>query len=141
MAAWLQMYQKCFVSTFTKLNECVSLKIILGQAVLSRKCYQANKGRSSSSHDVYNQDPVLLTVKALSYIPSKIFWEVGHQTTYAYIENKHFFTKSCHHQTYVPKLLTTSSKCAKFVCTFKVIFRHEKSTESFLIFFLRRIFD
>ena len=34
----------------------VSLKMILDQAVLSRKCYQANKGRSSSSHDVYNQD-------------------------------------------------------------------------------------
>ena len=44
----------------------VILKMILDQAVLSRKCYQANKGRSSSSHDVYNQDPVLLTVKALS---------------------------------------------------------------------------
>ena len=30
-----------------------------------------------------------------------IFFDpVGHQTTYAYIGNKHFFTKSCHRQTY-----------------------------------------
>jgi hypothetical protein len=26
--------------------------------------------------------------------------QVGHQTIYAYIGNKHFFTKSCHRQTY-----------------------------------------
>ena len=28
------------------------------------------------------------------------FDKVGYQTMSAYIENKHFFTKSCHHQTY-----------------------------------------
>ena len=28
------------------------------------------------------------------------FDQVGHQTMSAYIENKHFFTKSCHRQTY-----------------------------------------
>ena len=47
--------------------------MILDQAVVSRKCYQANKGRSSSSHDVYNQDPVLLTVKALC-IQNAVQW-------------------------------------------------------------------
>ena len=30
----------------------------------------------------------------------RFFDQVGHQTTSAYIENKHFFTKSCHRQTY-----------------------------------------
>ena len=30
----------------------------------------------------------------------RIFDQVGHQTTSAYIENKHFFNKSCHSQTY-----------------------------------------
>ena len=33
------------------------------------------------------------------YLP-RFFGQVGHQTTYAYIGNKHFFTKSCHRQTY-----------------------------------------
>ena len=30
----------------------------------------------------------------------RFFDQVGHQTTYVYIGNKHFFTKSCHRQTY-----------------------------------------
>ena len=30
----------------------------------------------------------------------KFFYQVGHQTTYALVENKHFFTKSCHCQIY-----------------------------------------
>ena len=30
----------------------------------------------------------------------RFFDQVGHQTTFAYVGNKHFFTKSCHHQTY-----------------------------------------
>ena len=30
----------------------------------------------------------------------RFFDQVRHQTTYAYIGNKHFFTKMCHHQTY-----------------------------------------
>ena len=40
--------------------------------------------------------PVDLKVR---YRP-RFFDQVGHQTTSAYIENKHFFTKSCHRQTY-----------------------------------------
>ena len=30
----------------------------------------------------------------------RFFDQVGHQSMSAYIENKHFFTKSCHRQTY-----------------------------------------
>ena len=30
----------------------------------------------------------------------RFFAQVGHQTTNAYIGEKHFFTKSCHRQTY-----------------------------------------
>ena len=32
----------------------------------------------------------------------RFFDQIGHQTTSACIENKHFFTKSCHCQTYQP---------------------------------------
>ena len=31
---------------------------------------------------------------------SRFFDRWAHETTYAYIGNKHFFTKSCHRQTY-----------------------------------------
>ena len=44
------------------------------------------------------------------------------------LQNKHFFTKSCHHQTY------QNYEVCK-ICTFKVMFQHQKSTESFWIFF------
>ena len=30
----------------------------------------------------------------------RFFDQVGHETMYAFSGNKHFFTKSCHHQTY-----------------------------------------
>ena len=30
----------------------------------------------------------------------RLFDQVGHETMYASSENKHFFTKSCHRQTY-----------------------------------------
>ena len=38
--------------------------------------------------------------KVLSRDRPRFFDQVRHQTTYAYIGNKHFFTKSCHCQTY-----------------------------------------
>ena len=74
---------------------------------------------------------------AYRYRP-RFFDQVGHQTTSAYIENRHFFTKSCHRQTY--QNMNILLKVCK-ICTFKVIFWHQKSTESFWIFFLWRIFD
>ena len=53
----------------------------------------------------------------------RFFDQVGHQTTYAYIRNKHFFTKSCHRQTYQnyeqpPQRLQN------------LYFQHQKLTES-----------
>ena len=33
-------------------------------------------------------------------VPSRFFDQVGHETMYASSGNKHFFTKSCHRQTY-----------------------------------------
>ena len=30
----------------------------------------------------------------------RLFTQVGHQTMYAFMGNKHFFTKQCHRQTY-----------------------------------------
>ena len=42
-----------------------------------------------------------LALTPLEKSPSKIFFDqVGHETMYAYIANEHFFTKSCHRQTY-----------------------------------------
>ena len=35
-----------------------------------------------------------------SGVRPRFFDQVGHETMYASIANKHFFTKSCHHQTY-----------------------------------------
>ena len=58
----------------------------------------------------------------------RFFDQVGHQTTYAYIRNKHFFNKSCHRQTY--QNYEQPSQNYK-ICTFKVIFHHQKPTESF----------
>ena len=31
---------------------------------------------------------------------TRFFEQIGHETMYSYSGNKHFFTKSCHHQTY-----------------------------------------
>ena len=36
---------------------------------------------------------------SIRYRP-RFFEQVGHQTLYSSSGNKHFFTKSCHHQTY-----------------------------------------
>ena len=33
-------------------------------------------------------------------VRSRFFDQVGHETMYASSGNKHFFTNSCHHQTY-----------------------------------------
>ena len=56
------------------------------------------------------------------------FDQAGHQTICAYIGKKRFFTKSRHRQTYQnyeqpPQRLQNMY--------FKVIFQHQKSTESF----------
>ena len=59
----------------------------------------------------------------------RFFDQVGHDTMSAYIENKHFFTKSCHHQTY-QNYEQPAQRLQNFY-TFEVIFQHQKSTESF----------
>ena len=50
------------------------------------------------SNELSHQATVLYNVHT-RYRP-RLFDQVGHQTTSAYVENKHFFTKSCHRQTY-----------------------------------------
>ena len=45
-------------------------------------------------------EPVKCTLKTLLRYRLRFFDHVGHQTTSAFIENKHFFTTSCHLQTY-----------------------------------------
>ena len=36
----------------------------------------------------------------MNRVRPRFFDQVGHETTNASIGNKHFFTQSCHHQTY-----------------------------------------
>ena len=52
----------------------------------------------------------------------RFFYQVGHQTTYASIGNRHFFTISCHHQTYQNE--QSWQKMGSFlenkVCTLKI---------------------
>ena len=36
----------------------------------------------------------------LTRVRPRFFDQVGHETMYAYSENKHFFSKSCHRHTY-----------------------------------------
>ena len=60
-----------------------------------------NKGPPSlfnvqQKHHFYFETGVILQNR---YLP-RFFDQFGHQTTYASIGNKHFFTKSCHRQTY-----------------------------------------
>ena len=44
--------------------------------------------------------PASETAQIKGQYRSRFFDQVGHQTTYATLGNKHFFTKSCHRQTY-----------------------------------------
>ena len=66
-----------------------------------------------SNHGTRLCPPHRLALTKIFYIPERlyirhirtryhlrIFDQDGHQTTSAYIENKHFFTKSCHCKTY-----------------------------------------
>ena len=46
------------------------------------------KNRDSSLQDLYNR------------VRPRVFDQVGHETVYASSGNKHYFTKSCHRQTY-----------------------------------------
>ena len=36
----------------------------------------------------------------LGRVRQRFFYQIGHETMHASSENKHFFTKSCHQQTY-----------------------------------------
>ena len=70
----------------------------------------------------------------------RFFDKVGHQTTYAYIGNKHFL--SFHYimsSSDLPKLWTTSSKIAKFVHSKS--FLNIKNQWNLSDFFLWRILD
>ena len=49
--------------------------------------------------NVVKECPLILRTLWNRYIP-RFFDQVGHQTMYASMGNKHFFTKSCHRQTY-----------------------------------------
>ena len=43
---------------------------------------------------------------------SRFFDCWAHETTYAYIGNKHFFTKACHHQTYQNSKISWQKMCS-----------------------------
>ena len=73
--------------------------------------------------------------QAIRYHPRipRYFDQVGHQTTFVYVGNKHFFTKSC-----PTKIMNNLLKDCK-IRTFKVIFQHQKSAESFWSFSVKNI--
>ena len=69
--------------------------------------FQYEKKNICSVHVVYIKLGFVLksitfwcTQHVLNRNSSRFFDQVSHQKTYAYIKNKHFFTKSCHCQTY-----------------------------------------
>ena len=68
----------------------------------------------------------------------RIFDQVGHQTTYLSIGNKHFYTKSCHCQTYQ----NYEQSRQKLGTKFSKIFFKEKKSERFRGFLiLKNDFD
>ena len=61
-----------------------------------------NQGRGLILPTIYYYPHQLLKATGapgIRYRP-RFFDQVGHETMSAYIENKYFFTKSCHRQTY-----------------------------------------
>ena len=86
-------------------------KILL---LLKSKCIYINRKRPNKVFTMC----VLLILWDISirYRP-RFLDQVGHQTMSAHIENKHFFTKSCHRQAYpnYEQPPRSSSKFAKFV--------------------------
>ena len=76
------------------------VEIFSEEAFLFTFQYENTSGRIST-HWAFaiRRTPLSIVDCSIRYRP-RFFDQVGHQTTYAYIGNKHFFTKSCHRQTY-----------------------------------------
>ena len=74
----------------------------------------------------------------------RFFDQVGHQTTCAYIGKKHFFTKSCHRQTY-QNYEQPHQKIVKFILskTFFSIENQQNLSEFifFEVYYTRSIFE
>ena len=87
-------------------------------------------GYSSRFKDPWKNLHWMKTGRRSRYRP-RFFDQVGHQTTYAYIKNKHFFTKSCHCQTY-QNYEQPPQRVQNLY--FQSHFQHKKSTESFWFF-------
>ena len=71
------------------------------------KCQRLQCRPLSCKYKIYDEDnccPRCAVNRAEVSISNRyrqrFFDQVGHQTMFAYVGNKHFFTKSCHRQTY-----------------------------------------
>ena len=84
----------------------------------------------------YKLQMICVVCLYITYHP-RLFNQVGHQDTAPNIENEHFF--SLNHVRPIKIMNNLLIVCK--ICTFKVIFWHQKSTESFWFFFLWRMFD
>ena len=77
--------------SLTQRDQTLSLD---GQEFLRDHSYQTNSYKYFSAIRRYNRE------KVHSRYRPRFFDQVGHENMYAFSGNKHFFTKSCHRQTY-----------------------------------------
>ena len=95
-----------------------NIKTVLWKQLLSKLSWLLDFSRLLMYHKgrvvrKYKNKKCLQRLQSLSTKDRpRFFDEIGHQSTYAYIKNKHFLIMS---SSDLPKLWTTSSKIAKFV--------------------------
>ena len=87
----------------------------------------SRKGFVDSSNNVY----ISYDCFSIIYL-SRFFDRWAHETTYAYIGNKHFFTKACHHQTYQNSKISWQKMP---ISDFQSEFSMSKIIRIFIIFF------
>ncbi len=64
------------------------------------KYFSHHSLRPSCKRILFQWQPEIIGKKMLNRVRPRFFDQVGHETMYASSGNKHFFTKSCHRQTY-----------------------------------------
>ena len=67
----------------------------------SKKWSHSHKNKDNLVEIIEANRNLILSIRRLTNrVRPRFFDQVGHETMYASSGNKHFFTKSCHHQTY-----------------------------------------
>ena len=106
---WTFMYQIKGLIEISKLNFKAKIKLITREFWRALRCSQWLKIVCRETFLFSWKNHITPRLKAITTCPiwdmksrysPRSFNQVRHQTTSAYIENKHFFTKSCYRQTY-----------------------------------------